>query len=195
MEDVYTREFYTINYIESQDSYKEIQQLIRTIYHDLTGRRLSSVLDVGCALGGLLESFGHLDRKTGIDFHRFYSDLKIEKEDYWMLDINKSDFGFTNKFDVTVCIETAEHLIPEAAERLITNLCNTSDFIFFSAATVGQGGDAHINERPHEYWHELFSQNNFRMAEKVGDLLNKSFFWYKDNLFFYRRDYSKKKTL
>ena len=40
-------------------------------------------------------------------------------------------------------------------------LCGLSSIVIFSAATPGQGGTDHVNERPHSYWIEKFSARGY----------------------------------
>lgn len=59
------------------------------------------------------------------------------------------------KFDTAVCIEVAEHIEAQHAERILRNidtLCEPSASLVFSAAIPGQPGTNHINLREHEYW-------------------------------------------
>jgi len=60
-------------------------------------------------------------------------------------------------FDLVLCWEVAEHLPADSAETL----CNTllrhvtpGGILLFTAATPGQGGDAHLNEQPVTYWRQ-----------------------------------------
>ena len=62
--------------------------------------------------------------------------------------------------------------------------------ILFSAAVPGQGGYHHINEQPHEYWHNKFAEKGFKMYDIIRPLIqyNKKLpFWYRNNIFIYER--------
>jgi 2-polyprenyl-3-methyl-5-hydroxy-6-metoxy-1,4-benzoquinol methylase len=68
----------------------------------------------------------------------------------------------TPPFDLVICTEVGEHLEKEHADTLIRNVADAAKtWIFFSAATPGQGGMAHFNEQPHEYWIEKFLTQGF----------------------------------
>jgi len=41
----------------------------------------------------------------------------------------------------------------------IADQITNSTLLLFSAATPGQGGTGHINERTHEYWDDFFAKN------------------------------------
>jgi len=64
-------------------------------------------------------------------------------------------------FDLSLCIEVAEHLPPDRADYLVRLLATCSDTVFFSAAHPGQGGTLHLNEQPPEYWLERFRSYGF----------------------------------
>jgi hypothetical protein len=81
----------------------------------------------------------------------------------------------------------AEHLPAEAAGTLVDSLVAHGDRIVFSAAQPGQGGHGHVNERPIEYWANLFKARGYeldnclapRFAERmVGEVSP----WFRHNL-------------
>lgn len=65
------------------------------------------------------------------------------------------------EFDIALCLEVAEHLQPEYADTLIDTLCRCSETVVFSAATPGQGGTNHHNERAAEYWLQKFRDRGY----------------------------------
>jgi SAM-dependent methyltransferase len=67
------------------------------------------------------------------------------------------------RFDLALCLEVAEHLLPWHAGRLLEVLaaCPT---VVFSAARPGQGGTLHVNERPAAYWIGRFEQRGYALA-------------------------------
>jgi hypothetical protein len=85
-------------------------------------------------------------------------------------------------------LEVAEHLRPERSQSFIDDLCNLSDIIIFSAATVGQGGENHINERPLEDWRQFFHANNYQAFDCIRPLIKECQTiepWYKYNILIY----------
>ena len=64
-------------------------------------------------------------------------------------------------FDVCLCVEVAEHLPPATGPALVAGLTRLSDLVVFTAATPGQGGMGHLNERPHDYWAARFAEQGF----------------------------------
>ncbi len=117
-------------------------------------------------------------------------DLLISKEDFFVCDLEK-EFKSEVKYDIVTCLEVAEHLRPEAADQFINSLCQTGDFILFSAAVPGQEGTLHFNEQYPDYWIKLFHKNNFKpydcLREKIWN--NKSVSsWYRQNILIFIRN-------
>ncbi|MBY0432239.1 MAG: class I SAM-dependent methyltransferase, partial [Rhodospirillales bacterium] len=117
-----------------------------------------SVLDVGCGHGvwlaawseaGLAEIFGvdgeYVDPAT----------LLVPPAAFLAADLAQG-FRLGRCFDLVQCLEVAEHLPCEAADRLVESLVAHGDLILFSAATPGQGGEHHVNEQPLDYWRNKF---------------------------------------
>ena len=67
-----------------------------------------------------------------------------------------------------------------------------SDAVLFSAATVGQGGEHHINERPLRFWQQLFTDEGFVAFDAIRPHLRSDLSvepWYRYNAVLYvRRD-------
>jgi len=87
--------------------------------------------------------------------------------------------------DLVVCLEVAEHLPADRGPSFIKDLCNSSHRIVFSAATPGQGGHGHINERPHTYWKELFENEGFTVSTELQGRFAQSpsiAWWYSKNV-------------
>lgn len=78
------------------------------------------------------------------------------------------------KFDLAYSIEVGEHIPEEYAKTFVQFISSLSDFIIFSAAFPGQGGQGHINERPQEYWRDLFLLEGFEYQhEKTLEFSNR----------------------
>lgn len=162
---------------------------------------IKSVVDFGCGLGFYLEGM-HLGGASNIKgFEYMYQNAKtfipleissfIEYGDV----MEKMDCG---KFDCAMSVEVAEHILPEKSEIFISNITNASNkYVLFTSACPGQGGTGHINERPREYWIDMFKRNGYLYSEKdvetirdmFGLLQQKSKYInvIKRNLMFFRR--------
>jgi hypothetical protein len=75
-------------------------------------------------------------------------------------------------FDLTLCLEVAEH-IPEAfVEPFLVNLTRFSDRLILSAASPYQGGHHHVNEQPKRYWVKRLAELGFvYQRKKTGHLM------------------------
>ena len=109
-----------------------------------------SMLDVGSGIGSMVR----LARALGVD--AVGVDVLAEPPDVnW--DLTKP-LSLGQTFDLTISLETAEHLPPEAAGTFcdtISNHMNSGSLLVFSAARPGQGGIGHINLQPLEFWRTL----------------------------------------
>jgi hypothetical protein len=90
-------------------------------------------------------------------------------------------------FDLATSFEVAEHLPKSTADRYVSQICRLAPIVVFSAATLGQGGLAHINEQPHSYWVELFAKNGFASDQGTSSLFAEA--WRKNDVaWFYHQN-------
>jgi len=124
-----------------------------------------SVIDIGCASGLYLVPL----LKVGIEVLGIdgapEAGSKLSKEQYTRFDL-RNRYTPPHKFDVCLCLETAEHIEPQFADTFIETLVGSSDTIMFSAAKPGQGGVGHYNLQPQSYWLEKFSKWGFGLHPK-----------------------------
>jgi SAM-dependent methyltransferase len=151
-----------------------------------------SVIDVGCGTGTFLKIFKDhgIHDILGIDgtwVNRSMLHQNIDEKDFREVDLEKLSFEQVNRtFDLAVCLEVAEHLAPESADLLVSNLTRFSRFILFSAAIPYQGGINHVNEQWPEYWKKKFSKHGFFFYDVIRPHLweNPTIpYWYKQNIF------------
>lgn len=130
---------------------------------DQTIRRLSpkKVLDVGCAMGFLVEAL----RDRGVEaFGMDISDYALQqiREDIrpycWKGSIMDP---IPPEYDLIICIEVLEHLPSESAEQGISNLTQGASDILFSSTPNDYKEPSHFNVHPPEYWSELFALHGF----------------------------------
>ncbi|MBI1178351.1 hypothetical protein GC207_13025 [bacterium] len=126
----------------------------------------------------------------GIDIADPGDSLLFPRERFRQHDLTKPlDLG--RRFDLSIGLETVEELeAGESTEEYLDTLAHHSDLILFSAATPGQGGHLHINERPHFYWHAQLAMRGYTRLDVIrpvisGDLRVAE--WYRKNLFLYAR--------
>ncbi|HEY5326741.1 MAG TPA: class I SAM-dependent methyltransferase [Mucilaginibacter sp.] len=151
---------------------------------------VDSILDIGCGTGTWLAIAKELGVKEtigvdGVDLSP--EDLKIPVDNFIKRDLTGS-IDLNKKFDMLLCLEVAEHLPEEFAKTLIDTLTRHSDFIIFSAAIPGQGGQNHLNEQWPDYWQKLFYDKGYYPSESLRYYLwnNKQIeWWYRQNIMIY----------
>jgi hypothetical protein len=98
----------------------------------------------------------------------------------------------TDKFDVCICIEVAEHIGEEHSKILADTLAGASDTIIFTAASKNQCGVGHMNVQPKKFWIDLFKERGFELSDETEpvsrELFMKGMLWYiARNLMVFRR--------
>ena len=113
-----------------------------------------SVLDVGCGLGQWLAAFRRAGAEIirGLDGDYVQRDqLEIPLENFQAHDLTKP-FPLDEHFDLTICLEVAEHLPERCARDFVQSLTATAPVVLFSAAIPHQPGREHVNCQWPEYW-------------------------------------------
>jgi len=65
------------------------------------------------------------------------------------------------RYDLIVCIEVLEHLLPDQALQAVANLTRHSDDILLSSTPLDLREPTHFNVQPPDYWAKLFYQCGF----------------------------------
>jgi SAM-dependent methyltransferase len=168
--------------------------------------RHDSVVDVGCGTGAWLLVARQLgsERVVGIDADWAPSRLAhiermtIDLESAYSLDeampsVRVSRNGQITResvqYDLAICLEVAEHLPAHRADWLVDELARLSDVVLWSAAIPGQGGDGHINERPHAHWRDLWAARGYIEQQWVRHAVEKTSIpvWYRQNVTIFQR--------
>lgn len=162
------------------------QRSARAILGQLLERyRPNSVLDVGCGIGSWLRAAQEMDVPTirGVDGPWLDpSHLIVDPKFISTVDLEKPlDLG--SRFDLAICMETAEHLKESAADTLVESLVRHAPAILFSAAIPHQRGPGHVNEQWPNYWAEKFGRHRYGAL----DFIRASIWYDKDVLWWYRQ--------
>jgi len=152
--------------------------------------RIASVLDVGCGRGAWLEVWMAHGVRDVLGLDGPYVDpsaLLIPADRFRATDL-AAPIDVGRRFDLVQCLEVAEHLPRTASETLVQTLVRHGSLLLFSAAPPGQGGEHHVNERPPEFWRELFAAHGYVLADFVRPLLaphTEVERWYRYNAFLF----------
>ena len=133
-------------------------QEIREVFHPL------SIVDFGCSIGVILANF----EKKGIDIlgidgsamSKKYS--CISKNNFLLFDLRRK-LNIEKKYDLCLCLETAEHIEERYSDILLSNIARSSSTIIFSAAPPAVTADCHFNLKSYEWWIEKFRKFNFEL--------------------------------
>lgn len=129
----------------------------------------TSVVDVGCGTGGWLAAAkdAGVTRIQGLDGSDIADDqLQVSSRFRKVVDLTNPP-SVTETYDLAICLEVAEHLPEDAADRLVGFLCELAPIVLFGAAVPGQGGTGHINEQWPSYWASLFARHSRVPVELV----------------------------
>lgn len=146
-----------------------------------------SVLDLGCGNGYLLEAFGPRYRIMGVEAALAALEFMAPavRNCAFMHDLTQPGVA-VGRYDLVICTEVAEHLPPESEDTLLRTIFNCSKkWLYFSAATPGQGGEGHLNEQTHEYWINRFRALGYRYDEaltrSLRSVVGSELSWLRDN--------------
>lgn len=149
-----------------------------------------SVLDLGSGRGAWLSEWMASGLSDVIGVDGAYVDqvnLVIPSEKFVASDLTKP-VKLGRKFDLAQSLEVGEHLPNSASATLVESLTSHSDRVVFSAAVPGQGGEFHINERPLEFWRQLFRERGYDPYDCIRPILNDEATvepWYRYNAILY----------
>jgi SAM-dependent methyltransferase len=152
-----------------------------------------SVLDVGCGAGAWVTAYAEAGAADVIGVDAGYvpkEQLLFDVSRFRAIDV-ASSFRLGRTFDLVQCLEVAEHLDPCASETLVDNLVAHAPIVVFSAAPPGQGGEHHINERPYEFWRDLFEKRSYSLFDFLRPRIRSNLAierWYRYNMLVFVRD-------
>jgi SAM-dependent methyltransferase len=120
-----------------------------------------TVMDVGCAIGLLVEALrvqGVEAFGTDISAYAIGQVPEVLREYCWL---GSAVDPFPARYDLIVCIEVLEHLPAPQGDLAIQNLCQSTDDILFSSSPLDYREATHVNVQPPEYWAERFALHGF----------------------------------
>lgn len=154
---------------------------------------IQSAVDIGCGVGtwlSVLKEKGVRDIK-GLDGKWVNQDLlEIPRNCFAAVDLGKMPIELSQRYDLAICLEVAEHLSPDLNNGLVASLAGLSDYVLFSAAIPFQGGRRHINEQWQHYWAEKFRAIGYDVHDFIRAKIwtdNHIPFPYRQNILFFSK--------
>jgi hypothetical protein len=150
--------------------------------------RPTSIIDVGCGVGAWMDVCRALGvpKVHGLDGPYVPRELLRSPEECFSWCDLHSEWPFFDRFSLAICLETAEHLDPSAADDFISRLVSLAPVIVFSAAIPFQGGDDHRNEQWPDYWSQRFVQHGYTPIDCLRHDIREDIsieWWYRQNIF------------
>lgn len=120
-----------------------------------------SLLDAGCAMGFLVEAL----RQRGVDAWGVdVSEYAISQVDASIADrcrVASLTEPLDRRYDLITCIEVLEHIPPEDADKVIANLCASTDRLLLSSTPSDYSEATHLNVQPPEAWSAALAREGF----------------------------------
>ncbi len=163
----YSRSFFKTQSTGSARSAEAIVPLVMDLV------KPKSIVDVGCGVGTWLSVFrAHgVSRVLGVDGNYIDpKDLLVPARMFQPHDLKKP-FHTTQRFDLVVSLEVAEHLPATSADVFVRTLTELGSTILFSAAIPHQGGTHHVNEQWPEYWAAMFRARGYEVIDCIRPLI------------------------
>lgn len=155
------------------------------IRHLIERHRPESLLDVGCGNGlypWLAQTLG-VSTVLGLDGIA-PSATVLPDDSYQQIDLQEP-FDIRRSFDLVICLEVLEHLLPEVTGALLDQICtHARGLIVFSMAEPGQPGNGHINCLPMAQLLEFWSDRGWQpdLIETLALRALSSMSWFRRNL-------------
>jgi methylase of polypeptide subunit release factors len=190
-EDTYTKEFFERHV---RDYRRDYGRMARWLVANLD---FDSVVDLGCGSGLMIaEMLDAGKRVLGLDGCENALTTPANQRIRPFLRFADLRRPIESPADLVICTEVAEHLAPAFGDVLIESITRSArSWVYFSGATPGQGGDHHVNERPHEYWIERFEKRGFRLVRDASsafrrDMVGENGFkpwWFRKNALIFEK--------
>ena len=131
----------------------------------------TTVLDVGCALGFLVEQLRNKGVEAwGVDISTYaIENVHPSIEPYVAVSpiLTPLPMAFPARFDVVTCIEVIEHLPREDSRKAVEWLCSLADVVVFTSTPRHYAEPSHIAVRPVEEWSVYFENAGFHRSFDV----------------------------
>lgn len=186
----YSEEFYLNRH---KDTIYSANTILSILFAYIPG--VQSAIDIGCGVGTWLSVLQKKGVKhiQGLDGSWVNQDLLvIPRDSFNQVDLDREEIRLSQRYDLAISLEVAEHLPVNRAEEFVSSLTALSDHVLFSAAIPFQGGVNHLNEQWQHYWVEKFEALNYHVHDLIRPKIwndHRIPFWYRQNIlvFSYRQ--------
>jgi len=150
--------------------YIDSAQTITDVLFDMFQPRRLVDLGSGCGV------YSHFFKQKGVDVLSI-DGVHPPSEYAFPVPIHLQDLTdpFENiwgSFDLSFCLEVAEHIPETSVDPFLENITRFSDRLLLSAAPPKQGGHHHVNEQPKRYWVRRLAERGFLYdRKKTGQLM------------------------
>ncbi len=121
----------------------------------------TSVLDAGCAMGFLVEAL----HARGVDAWGIdISEYAISQVDESVRDrCRVASFAepLDRRYDLIISIEVLEHIPPAETDRVIANICRSTDRVLLSTTPEHFSEATHLNVQPPNVWSAALAREGF----------------------------------
>ena len=162
----YGRDYYNETHLGGHGDYSWDNQHWRDFFMSVADRLIgafnpSSVLDVGCARGLLVQSFTVQGIEAwGLDISAHAVDSAHEQVRD-RLRVASATEPIEGRYDLVTCIEVLEHMSEADAQLAIDHLTLITDRVLFSSSPEDHDEPTHINTNPGEAWAAWFAERGF----------------------------------
>ena len=189
VENIYNAEFY------NEQKYRSLRAAGIILPYLFQFYKPNSVVDIGCGSGSWLRASKDLGVETihGVDIEQTVFVPRDVSDIFDFSNLTSQDeFVSSQKYDLAISLEVAEHLDPQNAVSFVKYLTSFSDVVLFSAAHPYQHGVHHVNCQPASYWSSLFNKEGFVCVDIMRRQLMfepqlADCYWYGQNSFLYIR--------
>ena len=139
------------------------------------------IADIGSSIGVFLSEMAKLtkcknpNKLVGVDFgESVLNNYLNEYSHFFHHNLNSSEVPKIpgGPFSVMTSWETAEHIDEAFAKKIVfvfANNISENGVVIFGAARPGQKGRHHVNCKPPEYWHDLFSKQGITLDNDLTE--------------------------
>jgi len=185
---------YDTSYYEGIESANAVHYplLAKTLFEEF---RPGMLVDIGCGSGGISMAFKACGVREVFAFDGSTDSVAFAArrgvDHVAHLDLCRAE-SIPARGDLCICLEVAEHIPPEHADRLCRLLSGPAPLLVFTAAPPGQGGHLHLNMQPRSYWIEKYAALGMGYDEAAVARIRSAFGGrmlsdYDENLMVFRR--------